>query len=90
MDHASGYTPESKITLKFDKKSGLLFRLNYLNKGYQVLNASIFTADVTAIDLALGIIAESDDDHFIIFSDSNSVLLSLHNRKMDNPLILRL
>ena len=53
-------------------------------------NASIFTAEVTAIDLALNTIAESDDDHFIIFSDSQSVLLSLHNKKMDNPLILQL
>ena len=53
-------------------------------------NASIFTAEVTAIDLALDTIAESDDDHFIIFSDSLSVLLSLHNKKMDNPLILQL
>ena len=53
-------------------------------------NASIFTAEVTAIDLALDAIAESDDDYFIIFSDSLSVLLSLNNRKMDNPLILQL
>ena len=52
-------------------------------------NASIFTAEVTAIDLALDTIAESDDDHFIIFSDSLSLLLSLHNKKMDNPLILQ-
>ena len=52
-------------------------------------NASIFTAEVTAIDLALGT-AESDGDHFIIFSDSLSVLLSLYNKKMDNPLILQL
>ena len=33
-------------------------------------NTSIFTADVTNIDLALDTIAESDDGHFIIFSDS--------------------
>ena len=33
-------------------------------------NAYIFTAEVIAIDLALCTIAESDDDHFIIFSDS--------------------
>ena len=61
-----------------------------LNRGYLPSNASIFTAEVTAIDLALDTIAESDDDHFIIFSDSLSVLLSLHNKKMDNPLILQL
>ena len=53
-------------------------------------NASIFTAEVTAIDLALDAITETDDDHFIIFSDSLSVLLSLHNMKLDNPLILKL
>ena len=46
-------------------------------------NASIFTAEATAIDLALDAITESDDDHFIIFSDS----LSFKNMKMDNPLI---
>ena len=53
-------------------------------------NASIFTAEATAIDLALDAITESNDDHFIIFSDSLSVLLSLKNKKMDNPLILKL
>ena len=51
-------------------------------------NAAIFTAEVSAIDLALDAIVESDDDHFIIFSDSLSVLLSLHNKKLDNPVIL--
>ena len=30
-------------------------------------NASIFTAEATAIDLALDAITESDDDHFIFF-----------------------
>ena len=30
-------------------------------------NASIFTAEIKAIDLALDDIAESEDDHFIIF-----------------------
>ena len=43
--------------------------------------ASIFTAEVTAINLALDAIAESDDDYLILFSDSLSVLLSLHNKK---------
>ena len=42
------------------------------------------------MDLALDAIAESDDDYFIIFSDSLSVLLSLHHKKMDNSLILKL
>ena len=47
-------------------------------------NASIFTAEIKAIDLALDAIGESEDDHFIIFSDSLSVLLSLENKKLDN------
>ena len=52
-------------------------------------NASIFTTEITAIDLALDVVSESEDDYFIIFSDSLSVLLSLHNMKVDNPLILK-
>ena len=51
-------------------------------------NVSIFTAEVT-IDLALDTIAGNFGDYFIIFSDSLSVLLSLHNKKMNNPLILQ-
>ena len=53
-------------------------------------NASIFTAEIKAIDLALDAIAESEDDHFIIFSDSLSVLLSLENTKLDNPLVVNI
>ena len=52
-------------------------------------NASIFTTEITAIDLALDVVSESENDYFIIFSDSLSVLLSLHNMKGDNPLILK-
>ena len=53
-------------------------------------NASIFTAELKAIDLALDAISESDDDYFIIFSDSLSVLLSIKNCKLDNPLVVKL
>ena len=49
-----------------------------------------FTAEVTAIDLGPNTIAESDDDHIMIFSDSFSVLLSLHNKKMDYLFIWQL
>ena len=51
-------------------------------------NASIFTAELKAIDLALDAVSESEDREFIIFSDSLSVLLSLKNKKLDNPLII--
>ena len=48
-------------------------------------NASIFTAEIKAIDLALSAITENGDDHFIIFSDLLSTLLSLNNKKLENP-----
>ena len=51
---------------------------------------SIFTAEIKAIYLALDAIAESEDDYFIIFSDSLSVLLFLKNIKLDNPLVVNL
>ena len=51
-------------------------------------NASIFSAEIKAIDLALDHIEQSRSSDFIIFSDSFSVLQSLHNRHIENPLLL--
>ena len=51
-------------------------------------NASIFSAEIKAIDLALDHIEQSRSSDFIIFSDSLSVLQSLHNRHIENPLLL--
>ena len=51
-------------------------------------NASIFSAEIKAIDLALDHIEQSRSSDFIIFSDSPSVLQSLHNRHIENPLLL--
>ena len=53
------------------------------------MKSSILTAEVCAIDLALNI---SRDKHnkFIIFSYSLSVLTSLRNKKLENPLIVKL
>ena len=42
----------------------------------------------TAIALALDHIEQSRNSDFIIFSDSLSVLQSLHNRRIENPLLL--
>ena len=53
------------------------------------MESSIFTSEVCAIDLALNIIS-SDKHKFIIFSDSLSVLTSLKNKKLENPLIVKL
>ena len=51
-------------------------------------NASIFSAEIKAIDLALDHIEQSRSSDFIIFSDSLSVLQSLHNRHIENLLLL--
>ena len=51
-------------------------------------NASIFSAEIKAIDLALDHIEQSRSLDFIIFSDSLSVFQSLHNRHIENPLLL--
>ena len=51
--------------------------------------SSIFTAEARAIDLALNIISKSKHKKFI-FSDSLSILLSLRNKKFQNPLIIKL
>ena len=52
--------------------------------------SSIFTADAHAIDLTLNIISKSEHKQSIIFSDSLPVLLSLRNKKFQNPLIIKL
>ena len=52
--------------------------------------SSIFTAEAHAIDLALNIFSKSKHKKFIIFSDSLSFLLSLRNKKIQNPLIIKL
>ena len=49
---------------------------------------AFFSAAVKAIDLALVHIEQSRNTDFIIFSDSLSVLQSLHNRHIENPLLL--
>ena len=53
-------------------------------------HASIFTAEITAIDLALDHIFDSEDNKFVIFSDSLSSLLALKSSNIDNPLVLNL
>ena len=52
--------------------------------------ASIFTAKICALNLALKIISNNKAKKFIIYSDSISVLHSIKNQKLDNPLIVNL
>ena len=50
-------------------------------------NSSIFSAEVRAIDLALNYISSHNGSNYIIFSDSLSVLQSLRNMNISNPLV---
>ena len=50
-------------------------------------NASIFSAESQAINLALDYIEETNPSKVIIFSDSLSVLQSINNCKIDNSCI---
>ena len=54
------------------------------------MKSSIFTTEVCVIDLALNIISRDKHNKLIIFSDSLSVLTSLNNKKLENPLIVKL
>ena len=87
MDFIHLYTDGSKD----DNKVGCaVFGNNYSSKLRLPENASIFTAETKAIDLALSYISEHKKDKFIIFSDSLSVLLAIQNRKSDNVMIKKL
>ena len=51
-------------------------------------NASIFSAEIKAIDLASDHTEQSRNTDFISLSDFLSVLHSLRNRHIENPLLL--
>ena len=51
---------------------------------------SIYSIEVTAIDLAMNIIANHKSSKFIIHSDSKLVLQTLHHKNTSTPLITRL
>jgi len=54
------------------------------------MKVPFFSAETRAIDIALDIISENKHKKYIIFSDSLSVLLSLRNKKLEDPLIIKL
>ena len=54
------------------------------------MQSSIFTDEACEIDLALDIISKEKHKKSIIFSDSLSTLLSLNNKKLEHPLIIKL
>jgi ribonuclease HI len=53
-------------------------------------SASIFTAELQAIRMAFDFVEISNDQHFVIFTDSLSSLLALKGRKCGHPYIVEL
>lgn len=51
-------------------------------------HCSIYTAELTAIYLALKNIEDSESDRYVICSDSKSALQAIQNKQLDNPGIL--
>jgi len=52
-------------------------------------NASIFTAEIHALDMALDIIRRTRSKDCVVFSDSLSSLQAIESCKVKNPLILK-
>jgi len=53
-------------------------------------NASIFTAKIHALDMALDIIHHTRSKDYVVFSDSLSSLQAIESCKVENPLILKI
>ena len=49
--------------------------------------ASIFTAELAAVSSALNIVSDSQQQEFVIFTDSQSVLTAIQNIRNSNPLV---
>jgi len=81
------YTDGSKDE---EKAAAAFVSEKYIAKVRLPNGSSIFSAEIRAIDLALQYIASKRILNSIIFSDSLSVLQSLHNRKLENPLLVNI
>ena len=78
-------------TYKFSQMSlRTMTKWHTIIKKALLMESTIFTAEVHAIDIALNIISEGKHKKFIIFLDLFSFLLSLSNKKLNNPLIITL
>ena len=85
-DHLYIYTDGSKNK----SKVGCAAILNNTKQSKRLTNkASIYSAEITAIDLALDIITANKHNKFIIFTDSMSVLTALKNKKTVDPLTIK-
>ena len=53
-------------------------------------NTSIFTAEIHALDMAIGIMQRTRNKDFVMFSDSSSSLQAIDSCKTKNPFILKI
>jgi len=53
-------------------------------------NASIFTAELHALDIALGFIRRTRSKDYVVYSDSLSSLQAIDSCKVENPLIFKI
>ena len=86
-DHQYIFTYDSKDNFKTACAAVLS---KTIRKKTLPMKSSMFTAEVCAIDRALNIISSDKHNKFIIFSESLSVLTSLRNKNLENPLIVKL
>jgi len=64
--------------------------LNTVKKVRLPNNTSIFTAEIRALYMALGIIRHTRSKDFVVFSDSLSSLQATDSRKTENALVLKI
>ena len=89
-DHIKIYTDGSKSDSAVGAASvPLIHNLDETNKRLPN-DASIFTAEATALTMALSTINESEDSSFVIFTDSLSCLLALKDLNTLDPRILKI
>ena len=83
-DHIELYTDGSKN----ESNVGCACISNFHTDKFRLPDgASIFTAETKALDLALSFIENSNENKFIIYSDSLSVLQSIKSATCSNPLV---
>ena len=79
------YTDGSKVEAKV---ASAVYVTGCSDLSYRLRNGcSIFTAETEAIYKALCFVSYSSRTHFVIFSDSLSVLQAIHGQESQNPLV---
>ena len=84
-EHTHIYTDGSK--LNNTTTSAAIINKTIQKTKHLPKEASIFSAEIYAIHLALDLISENKNSKYIIFSDSKSAIIAIKNKKTDNPLI---